>query len=71
MDQPRRTNSRTLSAIMPRVDFCSLRIVREVSESLAVRQDVLQPVSNGDDPGGHGNGRPSGRLRLCRHERPD
>ena len=38
-------------AIMPSVGFCSLRVVRERSESLSVRQNILQPVSNGDDLG--------------------
>ena len=51
MNQPHEQIAARFRRIMPRVDFCSLRIVREVSESLVVRQDVLQPVSNGDDLG--------------------
>jgi predicted Zn-dependent protease len=35
----------------PPVDFCSLRYVRERSEFLAVRQDVLQPVATSEDRG--------------------
>ncbi len=37
--------------LMPRVGFCALRIVRERSESLTIRQDILQPVSHDDDLG--------------------
>ncbi len=33
------------------VDFCSLRYVRERSEYLAVRQDVLQPVATSEESG--------------------
>lgn len=51
MDQQHEQIAERFRRIMPRVDFCSLRIVHERSESLAVRQDVLQPVSNGDDLG--------------------
>ena len=36
---------------VPSVDFCSLRYVREHSEYLAVRQDVLEPVATSDDSG--------------------
>jgi predicted Zn-dependent protease len=36
---------------VPPVDFCSLRFVRERSEFLAVRQDVLQPVATSEDSG--------------------
>lgn len=36
---------------VPPVDFCSLRYVRERSEFLAVRQDVLQPVATSEDRG--------------------
>ncbi|WP_306296775.1 TldD/PmbA family protein, partial [Candidatus Entotheonella palauensis] len=32
-------------------DFCSLRLVRERSEVLSVRQDVLQPVRTSEDMG--------------------
>jgi len=51
MDQQHEQIAERFRRIMPHVDFCSLRIVRERSESLAIRQDVLQPVSNGDDLG--------------------
>ena len=37
--------------IAPAVDFCSLRLVSERSELLAVRQDVLQPVVTSEDYG--------------------
>jgi predicted Zn-dependent protease len=36
---------------VPPVDFCSLRYVRERSEYLDVRQDVLQPVATSEDSG--------------------
>jgi len=51
MDQQHEQTAERFRRIMPHVDFCSLRIVRERSESLAIRQDVLQPVSNDDDLG--------------------
>ena len=51
MEQPHEQIAERFRRLMPSVEFCSLRIVREQSESLAVRQDVLQPVSNGDDLG--------------------
>ena len=35
----------------PPVDFCSLRYVRERSEYLAVRQDVVQPFATSEDSG--------------------
>jgi predicted Zn-dependent protease len=35
----------------PAVDFCSLRYVRERSEYLAVRQDIVQPVGTSEDTG--------------------
>ena len=35
----------------PAVDFCSIRLVSERSETLMVRQDVLQPVVNSEDRG--------------------
>ncbi len=46
---------------MPAVDFCSLRLVRETSQEITVRQGVLQPVRNQEDVGGmvvvhHGGG---------------
>ena len=50
-EQPHERIAERFRRIMPPVEFCSLRIVRERSESLAVRQDVLQPVSSGDDLG--------------------
>ncbi|MDA1193577.1 MAG: TldD/PmbA family protein [Planctomycetota bacterium] len=37
--------------VLPDVDHCSLRYQSERSESIAVRQDVLQPVSDGTDAG--------------------
>ncbi len=37
---------------LPAVDFCSLRLVRETSQEITVRQGVLQPVRNEDDLGG-------------------
>jgi predicted Zn-dependent protease len=37
--------------IVPKVDFCSLRVVDETTNSLTVRQDVLQPVSMSLDHG--------------------
>jgi len=37
--------------LAPAVDFCSLRLVEESSEYLAVRQDVLQPPSTGIERG--------------------
>ena len=45
----------------PAVDFCSMRLVSERSEMLAVRQNVLQPVVNSEDLGAmitvwHGGG---------------
>jgi predicted Zn-dependent protease len=48
-------------AQMPAVDFCSLRLSRERSQEITVRQGVLQPVQNHDDLGGmivvhHGGG---------------
>jgi predicted Zn-dependent protease len=36
---------------VPPVDFCSLRYVREHSEYLAVRQDVVQPFATSEDSG--------------------
>ncbi|MCO4774000.1 MAG: TldD/PmbA family protein [Deltaproteobacteria bacterium] len=48
------------TAQMPAVDFCSLRLSRERSQEIAVRQGVLQPLRNADDLGGmivvHHNG---------------
>ena len=38
-------------AIAPAVDFCSLRFVQTRSEFLAVRQNILQPVSTSEDAG--------------------
>jgi predicted Zn-dependent protease len=37
--------------VAPAVDFCSLRAVRERSTALAVRQNVVQPVSTAEDYG--------------------
>ena len=36
---------------MPQVDFCSLRVSRERSQTVWTRQGVLQPVGNEDDFG--------------------
>jgi predicted Zn-dependent protease len=38
-------------AIAPSADFCSLRFVHTRSEYLAVRQNILQPVSTSEDAG--------------------
>ena len=38
-------------AIAPAVEFCSLRFVQTRSEFLAVRQNILQPVSTSEDAG--------------------
>tara|TARA_B100000315_G_scaffold260889_1_gene326891 strand:+ start:8878 stop:10323 length:1446 start_codon:yes stop_codon:yes gene_type:complete len=38
-------------AVLPEVDFCSLRFVRERDECLLVRQNILQPVSTSRDIG--------------------
>jgi predicted Zn-dependent protease len=38
--------------LAPAVDFCSLRVVRERTERLSVRRDVVQPVRRGEDYGG-------------------
>ena len=37
--------------VLPSVDFCSLRFVGEVSEVVAVRQNILQPVYHSEDAG--------------------
>ena len=37
--------------IAPNVDFCSLRFVREHTEFLSVRQNVLQPVATSEESG--------------------
>jgi predicted Zn-dependent protease len=37
--------------VCPKVDFCSLRYVRQRDEVVAVRQDVPQPVVRSDDAG--------------------
>ena len=37
--------------IIPAVDFCSLRFVRERDEGVHVRQDILQPVTRSEDIG--------------------
>jgi predicted Zn-dependent protease len=37
--------------LIPNVDFCSLRVLDERSEELRVRQDVVQPVTQGADVG--------------------
>ena len=47
--------------VVPAVDFCSLRFVRELDESLGVRQDVPLPARTGEDAGAmitviHGGG---------------
>ena len=43
---------RTLfKSLAPAVDFCSLRVVDEVSEQITVRQNILQPLSTVIDRG--------------------
>lgn len=42
---------KTFREIVPRMDYCSLRLVRERSEALAVRRDVVQPVRRTEDLG--------------------
>jgi len=37
--------------IAPQGDFCALRFVRERSEVLAVRQNIVQPVKTSEDNG--------------------
>ena len=37
--------------IAPSVDFFSLRLVEEATESLSIRQNILQPVTSGLDAG--------------------
>src|SRR5215470_1202892 len=37
--------------LAPQGDFCSLRFVRERSEVLAVRQNIVQPVETSEDSG--------------------
>lgn len=37
--------------VCPDVDFCSLRFVREKTEHLSVRQDIVQPLGNTTDCG--------------------
>jgi predicted Zn-dependent protease len=37
--------------LAPQGDFCSLRFVRERSEVLSVRQDIVQPVETSEDSG--------------------
>lgn len=51
MDKRHSQIAQRFQRVMPKVDFCSLRMVHERSESLSVRQNILQPVSNGDDIG--------------------
>src|SRR4030095_16964352 len=37
--------------LTPQGDFCSLRFVRERSEVLAVRQNIVQPMATSEDSG--------------------
>src|SRR5207244_10255299 len=37
--------------LAPQGDFCSLRFVRERSEVLAVRQNIVQPMETSEDSG--------------------
>ncbi|MBN1347401.1 MAG: TldD/PmbA family protein [Phycisphaerae bacterium] len=37
--------------VIPKADYCSLRYVRERSEAIPVRQNVVEPVSRGQDAG--------------------
>ena len=52
---------RNFALIKPNVDFISLRFVKENTENLNVRQNVLQPISSHKDMGAmitviHNNG---------------
>jgi len=38
-------------SVLTAVDFCSLRLVDERGENLAVRQNVLEPVGRSSDTG--------------------
>ena len=51
MDKRHSQIEQRFQRVMPQVEFCSLRVVHERSESLSVRQNILQPVSHGDDIG--------------------
>ncbi len=42
---------RYFQELTPRVDFFSLRLIEETTESLCVRQNILQPVSSSRDRG--------------------
>lgn len=42
---------KSFADVAPRAGFCSLRFVRERSEQIRVRQDVVQPVSGGENAG--------------------
>ena len=37
--------------IAPQADFCSLRLVEEISQHVSVRQNIVQPVTNSEDLG--------------------
>ena len=38
-------------AVLPKADFCSLRFLDERSESLSIRQDIVEPVRMSEDVG--------------------
>lgn len=51
METPHAQIVERFRCVQPAVDFWSLRIVHERSESLSVRQDVVEPVASHDDLG--------------------
>ena len=74
------TLARDFRAIVPAVDFCSLRFVEESSESLTVRQDVAEPPQLATDRGamvtvidkdGIGYAAPSDLTQAGRREASD
>ncbi len=42
---------RRFAEVMPRVEYCTLRLVEERGEFISVRQDVIQPVTRSEDAG--------------------
>lgn len=40
-------------SLLPRVDFCSLRIVERSGQNLCVRQNIVEPIGNHFSRGGH------------------
>jgi predicted Zn-dependent protease len=53
---------RRFAEVAPRADFCSLRYVRERSEQIHVRQDVVQPAVGAESCGAMITVRDDGRL---------